>query len=334
MSAAWDESEAMLLLELSHHGMVARRRKTQARIWQDVVELGWARPTLAPETLVLVAAMGAEVAAALDANLPDWRQRLEILAAASLPVSPGHWRTARKRKRRDGVAEKEFPDQLSRRTATAQVSDHSKASFTDEDAAAFGDTQVTDDDIVRIRPDASLTLRRGGEAWSGRALARVMGEVVVTDRALRSGTLLRGHPRMVLTVENLGPFQDLPVPDDVMVVHLPGWNTRLVRRVLASFRGPLWHFGDLDRNGVRILNHLRQWRPDTRWVVPTFWQDHLDRALPGDWDDLPLPPDAPGWVRELRDSGRWLEQEVVALHPGWSGFWKAAMEGPARPSRL
>jgi hypothetical protein len=31
------------------------------------------------------------------------------------------------------------------------------------------------------------------------------------------------------------------------------------------------------------------------------------------WPEIALPADAPQWVRDLRDQGRWLEQEIATL---------------------
>lgn len=79
---------------------------------------------------------------------------------------------------------------------------------------------------------------------------------------------------------------------------------------------PVIHFGELDPNGVRILQHLRGLRPDLRWFVPEFWAELLDtKGLPGAWpDDLDL-GEPPALVHELATRGLWLEQESLAIDP-------------------
>ena len=68
-----------------------------------------------------------------------------------------------------------------------------------------------------------------------RRLASLLGELVLVDRALRDGARLVGkEPRAVLTVENLGAYQDAVVSDDVLVPHVPGWNTRTTRDLLKG----------------------------------------------------------------------------------------------------
>lgn len=323
MSRAWNEEESLLALELLHHGTVSQRRKAQSRAWQELIELGWARPRLSPEGLVLEERHRATIEAALDRARPEWREHLRLLGERGLAVTPQSWRELARARRRQQLSGTELPARMSLRTATAQVAAHSKARFTAGDEEAFEGTEVTRDGLVRMRPDTSLRLRRGSERLDGRELAAWTGEVMLTDRALRDGIVLEGQPRVVVTVENLGPYQDLVVPDDVLLIHLPGWDTRLARTALAAFQDrPLWHFGDLDASGVRILLHLRRWRPDARWLVPDFWSDYRDRARAADWGEVQLPPDAPAWVTELVRRGRWLEQEVVALDPRWRELWK------------
>ena len=81
----------------------------------------------------------------------------------------------------------------------------------------------------------------------------------------------------MLTVENLGAYLDSPVPEDVLVVHVPGWNTRTTKDLLEGMGDvPLIHFGDLDPNGIAIVSHLRRWRPEVRWFVPGFWEEYSD----------------------------------------------------------
>ena len=51
-------------------------------------------------------------------------------------------------------------------------------------------------------------------------------------------------------------------------------------------------------------------------MVSEFWKEWVpERALKRPWpDDLDL-TDAPALVQEIKDSGRWLEQETITLDP-------------------
>ena len=148
-------------------------------------------------------------------------------------------------------------------------------------------------------------------------ITAVTGEVVLTERALLDGTTLAGTPpAAVLLIENLGPFVDMAVPDGWMAVHVPGWNTSTARRLLDGIDASieLVHFGDLDPEGVKIGNHLREHYPRLRWAVPDFWRECVpDRALRGAWpEDLDL-SNAPALVHALSQAGLWLEQETICL---------------------
>ncbi len=237
------------------------------------------------------------------------------LAERELNPTPVDWRRLQDLIRAGEVAD--LPERLNRRTATSAVAPHSKSSLSLIRRAALGDTTVTRDGIVRLRPPAGLRFARGERAIEAREVASILGEVAITERALLDGTVVEGEFRAVLLVENLGPYQDLEPPEGWLVVHVPGWDTATVRLFLERLpEVPVIHFGDLDPAGVRIFRHLRRLHPGLRWAVPDFWAEQIEkRALPGEWpDDLEL-DDAPALVRELKSRSLWLEQELIALDP-------------------
>ena len=156
-------------------------------------------------------------------------------------------------------------------------------------------------------------------------LEAIAGEVVLSERALIDGTRLVGTtPIAVLLVENLGPHLDIEVPEGWMV-HVPGWNTATVKRVLEQLADvAIVHFGDLDPEGVRIAFHLRKAYPGLHWLVPNIWREYVpDRAQTTQWPaDLVL-DDAPELIEELRAAGKWIEQETIVLDPRLIGALQA-----------
>ena len=84
--------------------------------------------------------------------------------------------------------------------------------------------------------------------WTQPCSSPSQGEVILNERALGNGTQFTGvRPSAALLVENLGPYMDVPAPDDWMVIHAPGWNTVTAMRILDLLDGaPILHFGDLD----------------------------------------------------------------------------------------
>lgn len=311
----WERDEDRLaLLELLEAGRL-RRRAGQGEAWALLDQLPWTRRTGRRGEFELVPEHRATVVELLGRVWPDWRLWRDVLVERALSPTPADWRRLQDLLRAEEMAE--LPQRLNRRTATSAVAPHSKSSLSLIRRAALGDTTVTRDGIVRLRPPSGLRLVRGGEAIEASAVAGILGEVAITERALLDGTVLEGEVRAALLVENLGPYQDLEPPDEWLVVHVPGWDTATVRLFLGLLSEvPVVHFGDLDPAGVRIFRHLRRIHPALRWAVPEFWAEHVEkRTLPGEWpDDLDL-DDAPALVHELASRGLWLEQELIALDP-------------------
>jgi hypothetical protein len=170
-----------------------------------------------------------------------------------------------------------------------------------------------------------LTVHRGQTTWNAEALADCLGELTLTERALRDGTRLGGTlPVAVLLVENVGFYVDVAPPKGWMVAHVPGWNTATLLLLIEQLPGtPVVHFGDLDPNGVRIVAHLQALRPDLIWAVPPFWEEQVEiRGQKKDWPcELDL-RDAPALVRRLAADGVWLEQEALALDPRLTAYLK------------
>ncbi len=324
----WDRDEDRLaLLELLEAGRL-RRRTGQGETWTLLDQLPWTRRTRRRDEFELVPEHQSTLVELLDRVWPDWRLWSQALADRGLGPTPTDWRRLQDVLRADGVAD--LPARLNRRTATSVVAPHSKSRLSLIRRAALGDTTVTHDGIVRIRPPSGLRFVRGDAAIEATEIAGILGEVAITERALLDGTVLDGGAvRAALLVENLGPYQDLEPPDQWLVVHVPGWDTATVRLFLRLLpHVPIVHFGDLDPAGVRIFRHLRQIHSELKWAVPDFWGEHIERrALPGEWpDDLDL-DGTPTLILELASRGLWLEQELIAVDPRLRAALEATGEG-------
>jgi hypothetical protein len=311
----WQTTEERLaLLELLVRGTLKRRR-SQLATWNALAELPWARRTGRRDELGLVEDRRAELAALLARVWPAWGEGLAELTARGLPPTPDGWTALEDARRAEGVPA--LPRRLNRRTAAALAAPHSKATLTDRRLAALGDVEATHDGSVRLRPPRGLMARTSRGAVDLAAVAAVLGEVSLPERALKDGLELAGPLRAVSLVENLGAFCDLPAIDGWLFVHVAGWDTATVSRLLERLAHvPVLHFGDLDPNGVRIFQHLRGQHPGLRWFVPSFWEEFVEsKGLRGTWpDDLAL-DDAPTLVRELAARGLWLEQEALVVDP-------------------
>jgi Uncharacterized protein conserved in bacteria C-term(DUF2220) len=302
------------LLELFVLGALKRRRGQEGP-WDTLDELPWTRRTGRRDELAVVAERRHEFASLLDRVWPEWNNVLAELATRGLAPTPEGWNALQDALRAEGLPR--LPDRINRRTAAAIVAPHSKATLTERRLAALGDAEATHDGSVRLRPPRGLSAITSQGSVDLAAVAAVLGEVSIPERAFNAGLVLEGTIRAALLIENLGVFCDLRAPKGWLLVHAPGWDTATAARLIERLgHVPMIHFGDLDPNGVRIHAHLRGLRADLQWFVPEFWAELLDtKALPGAWpDDLDL-DEAPALVRELATRGLWLEQEPLAIDP-------------------
>jgi hypothetical protein len=306
------------LLRLLQQAAVTRNQSNRALLnWLQ--EVGWVVQGPRRNLLRLVPARRPEIEARLDLLWPQWRTDLQTLEREGLPQNPSGLRQLRRR----DLPLRQLPPRLHRKTWMARFGAHSKVGAPD-DHPPCGIT-LTDDDLLRLRPNQGLALRLDdGTEQNCAHWTAAFGELVIPQRALRLGFALAGTaPRWVMTVENLGAYLDLPSPSDAMVVHQPGWNTRLAASLIALLPPgvPWWHFGDLDPKGLAIFLSLGDATARPRHFVPVWWQEYVDThaiALAGGWTKSGnRTPDAqdPGLVQRLRSSGLWLEQEAILLDP-------------------
>lgn len=311
----WESDKARLaLLELLSRDILKRRRN-QSEAYDALAELPWTRATGRRDEIGVVAARRIELARLIDRVWPQWREVLADLAAAGLPPTPEGYRRLLDMER--AAALPDLPDRINRRTAASLTASHSKASLTEARRGALGGTDTSHDGAIRLRPPAGLSARTANGAVNLSAIATVLGEASIPERALLDGLVFEGAIRAVLLVENLGAWRDLCPPPGWLLAHVPGWDTATVGYMLNRIQGvPVVHFGDLDPNGVRIMLHLRRRVPTLKWFLPEFWFEHVDRwGLPTQWpQDLDL-DFAPAPVRALAKRGLWLEQERIVLDP-------------------
>lgn len=312
----WETAdERLALLELLSRGTLERRR-SQEVAFAALAELPWTRATGRREELGLVAARRHELVALLERVWPAWRDALAELAAYGFPPTPEGWGRFQDARRAESVPD-DLPERLNRHTAATLAAQHSKATLTAARRAVLRGIEATHDGTVRVRPPAGLVARSARGVIDVAAIARVLGEVAIPERAFLDGLEVDGELRSVVLVENLGAWRDLAAPEGFLLAHVPGWDTATVAHLLDRVAHvPVLHFGDLDPNGMRIYLHLRERRPDLRWFVPAFWAELVERhGLRASWPaDLDVST-APALVRDLAARGLWLEQERIVLDP-------------------
>lgn len=307
-------TDRLALLELLVRGSLKRRR-AQASAWDLLAELPWTKRTGRRDELALVERGRGELVALLARVWPGWSEALAELTARGLPPTPEGWTALEDARRAESLPA--LPGRLNRRTAAALSAPNSKATLTDRRLAALGEVAAAHDGSIRLRPPAGLVARTPRGTVDLSAVAAVLGEASLPERAFDEGLSLEGDVRATLLVENLGAFCDLPAIDGWLYAHVPGWDTASVGLLIERVQdAPVIHFGDLDPNGVRIHHHLRSRFPSLRWFVPGFWAELIEsKGQRCAWpSDLAL-EHAPDLVRELAARGVWLEQEPVAVDP-------------------
>lgn len=311
-----EEPHRLALLELRGRG-VLRRRTGISKAWDELARLPWTRRTGRSGELALVPEHRGELEQLLDRCWPEWKEAARRIQEAGFPMDTSGWKRLKDQERQAAMP-LALPERLNLRTAAAVLAEHSKATLSEAHLESLGTVTVTRDGIVRLRPSPRLRLQKEGVEYDAGELARVLGEVTLTERAIQDGTRLAGErPAALLLVENVGPYIDLSPPPGWLVAHVPGWNTATVRLLIEQLAGvPIVHFGDLDPNGLGIFQHLRELCPSLLWAVPDFWSEHIEhRARACAWpNDIDLNA-VPGWVRDLARRGLWLEQELITLDP-------------------
>jgi hypothetical protein len=318
--------ERLALLELLTRGAL-KRRTAQASAFDTLAELPWTRATGRRDEIRLVEERRPDLVRLLERVWPTWGESLTELTARGFPATPDGWAQLEDARRAGSITR--LPDRLNRRTAAAHAAPHSKAALTERRRAALGATAATHDGTVRLRPPAGLIVRTHAGKVDLSAVAKVLGEVAIAERAFLQGLALEGDIRAVLFIENLGAWRDLPAPPGWLLAHVPGWDTVAAGHLLDRLsQVPVVHFGDLDPNGVRIFRHLRERRPDLRWFVPAFWAELAEsHGQPGEWPSELALDDAPPLVRELAARGLWLEQERLVLDERVPAALAAMVEG-------
>jgi hypothetical protein len=297
------------LLALQEYGEITHRRGLAALI-EHLENLGWLLPGARRDRFYLSETGKTCLPDLLNQVFPDWREVLENLKTRNLPLSDKGLAQLKQSARNLPP----LPRRLHHKTWAALSSAHSKATPAPNPDAP----QLTQDNLLRVRPNRGLQLRSGANLMDCDAVSLVLGEISLPERALLDGLKPLGRmPGALFTVENLGAFVDMTKPDDICLIFQPGWNTPLsldwVRRFPAET--PWYQFGDLDPEGIEIYLHLKQKadRPVHLWIAQDVEKDFEHFTLPVTSPWMPAHRGIHPIIDRLIAMNYWLEQEAFCL---------------------
>lgn len=182
---------------------------------------------------------------------------------------------------------------------------------------------VTHDDILRIRSQGTgirLTFSRNSQQnhLYPDTESEWRSECILPERMLLDlDSVDIASARLIMTVENLGAFVDMPLVDRLVVILTPGQNYQTVCQWISRYcqSVPWVHFPDIDPNGLRMAQQIARKleRPCHIWL-PDFWSNaHRVSDMVGMGKYLwEMAPDCPQ-LAQLRRELRWIEQEVLVL---------------------
>jgi hypothetical protein len=162
-------------------------------------------------------------------------------------------------------------------------------------------------------------------------LTAFVPSVALSAAMLRQARVLRCEAQALITVENTTSFSELVArrTADLLVIYTGGFASPTVIRLLRAVRElkpalPLFHWGDLDAGGLRILAHLRGHLGDIvpLGMDPAAFHAHRGQAQPLTTTDraaltkLAMHPrltDCAQLIATLLETDQKLEQEAVSV---------------------
>lgn len=299
------EIEIALLLRLLERGSV--RESTRAEKFIERLERArWIERSSRAGEWVVTAGSLPVLEARLQELLPTWRADVDLLRRHLLDAT-------------DPLALRSLPALRALPTAAGflhrKVWNAVSAAGSKAPSRIATEATLTDDWAQRGRVSCPTILQTPLGDVDLLQQTRLLGEFSVPQRCWVEASGLAGElPRLVLTVENLGPLVDLPLPTRCMILFSQGAAVHGSAAILRALPQAQWyHFGDLDNagieSGIRIAE-LAQRSP--RFFIPSFASEYLPRATATRQPWRCQPPAHP-IADELVRRDAWLEQEVFLL---------------------
>lgn len=186
--------------------------------------------------------------------------------------------------------------------------------------------KVSEDVVLRIRGNTDMHLvRKLLKPIRLGSMFQLMSHVAIPERDVMELTEVDGEqPYMVMTVENLSAFNDMDLPDHLMLIWSPLEYPDLAIRLLKMIPHyvPHVHFGDLDSSGLALAERIADetGRPVRRFL-PEFWQEYVNEYAKsctepsGKGSHWQQAINSNPLIRKLMLRKEWLPQDAILLDP-------------------
>ncbi|WOG30179.1 Wadjet anti-phage system protein JetD domain-containing protein [Endozoicomonas sp. 8E] len=210
-----------------------------------------------------------------------------------------------------------LPPQVHHRVAQAVWTGDSKSS-----AKSHPDKlTVVSCDTLRIRTSEPVVFHFTHWTISAESCIKTMGELILNQRAVDQFTTLETNKTLhIMTIENPGAWDTLPLLPGVLYVYVPGNNQSIATNWLQKVDEFSWsHFGDLDQKGLEIAKQLsRKLNKKLELFIPVWWEEYFDLfnlKLGKPWHESSYRKLSAQYpiLKKLQDTQSRMEQEAIVL---------------------
>lgn len=300
------EFEVALILRLLKNGTCKEAART-VRIIERFRRARWIEVTGRAGEWRLIEGGRSKIEVRLRQLLPTWAEDVDLLKAHSLDeMDPANIRSLAALRGKPSVS-----GFVHRKVWNAATTSGSKIPSRLTSHAA-----LTDDWSQRGRASCRTMMLTAHGQIDLLAQTLLATEFAIPERCWRSAQGFEGDlPELIMTVENVGPFVDLELPEAALLLFSQGAAVEGAAAFLRAFPSARWlHFCDLDHAGLQIGERLARiaGRPLSLYI-PSFAEEYLPRAIAAKkpWATpkgklLPV-------LQQLVSRNSWLEQECFVL---------------------
>lgn len=214
----------------------------------------------------------------------------------------------------------DLPTVIHSRVINAVWGEHSKRSIRQPDGITERNCEV-----IQLRTSSNVQLVFSGRTIDCREEMDFADAIILNEKMLSQFEHIKGQQKLhIMSIENAGAWQHMPLPDGLIAVHVPGNNQRLFRQLMDCLPETRWsHFGDLDPNGIQIAQNLAHGlNQRVNIFIPKWWYEYIenyqlsvtDSKNKKAWAFLPMLLSREySILNRLKGDQIWLEQEAIML---------------------